>query len=336
MNQHSGIPKLASNNNSVPKIDTTSSSGITLAINAASKAENSSVTASGYFQHPITAAELTAFGLDAKGGAYFADVFGGGNSPDEMWYTQPADSRWGDLYSAYQNITPVVAMLTVQSATIKEITSAPQVIATQNFSNTSSSPANFNCGVTLEVSATAETNWSSTVSYDVTQTISYELSFLGSGAGGETSFSFSEQFGQGGSQSNSVTLGQSSGLDVTLQPGQSVVAELTVSQGTMLIDVVYQLSLSGGVFGTFESPYTWPNESSYGSHYIWMDGNVNDLFNAANVPSVVTVSETISVGFFTNSTVTLTDSTTGAIIRRLRGGETRGPVVQKLDAVEAA
>jgi hypothetical protein len=213
--------------------------GITLAINAASTAADSSVSATGFYQHPITSDELTAFGLDTKGAQYFADVFGGGNSPDEMWYTQPADSRWGDLYSDYPDVKPVVTNLSVQSATVREITSQPQIIATQTFSNNSSLPAHYNCGVTMDVATTTETNWSTTVSYDVTQTVSYEMSFLGAGVSGETSFSFSQEFGQGGSQSTSVTLGQSAGLDVNLDPGQSVIAELSVSQGTMIIDVVY-------------------------------------------------------------------------------------------------
>jgi hypothetical protein len=102
----------------------------------------------------------------------------------------------------------------------------------------------------------------------------------------------------------------------------------------MIIDVVYQLTLSGGVFGTFESPYTWPNDQSYGSHYIWMVGDVNSVLNAGNAAQVVTVTETISIGFFANSTVTLSNPTTGAVIRRVQGGGIRGPIEQQPEAVE--
>lgn len=310
--------------------------GITLSINAASTVENSSLIATGYYQHPITTDEIVAFGLGTNGPSYFAAVFGGGNSPDQVWYTQPANSRWGDLYASYPQIIPVAATLSVQGATIREITSSPQIIAQQTFSNNSSHIGNYNCGVTMEVSTTAETSWSTTVGYDITQTISYELSFLGAGAGGETSFSFSQEFGEAGSQSNTVTLGQSTGLDVTLNPGESVVAELSVSQGTMTIDVVYQLVLTGGVFGTFDSPYTWPNQPDYGSHYIWMIGDVNAILYAGGAAQVVTVTETISVGFFTNSTVSLTNPSTGEVIRRVRGGDMQGQVAPKPRVVETA
>lgn len=295
-----------------------SAPGITLSINAASTQQNSSVIATGYVQHAVTSDDLAAFGLDTNGAQYFADVFGGGNSPDEMWWTQPANSRWGDLYAAYPQIKPPMATLSVQSATVTEITSTPQILASQTFTNNSSKPATMNCGVVMEVSTTAETSWSSTVTYEVSQSVSYEMSFLGSGASGETSFSFSQEFGQGGSTSNTSTLGQSTGLTVELTPGQSVIAELTASQGTMVIDVVYQLTLSGGVFGTFESPYQWPNDSSYGSHYIWMVYDVNSLLNAGNAPQVLTVTETITVGFFANSSATLTDPTTAKVIARTR------------------
>ena len=223
--------------------------GITLYINAASTVENSSITALGYFQHPVTSSELAAFGLD--NGNYFAALFGGSNGPDQMWYTDPADSRWGNLYDAYPQISPVIATLSVQSATITEITSQPQIIAKQTFTNSLSTPVTVQAGTTMEVSTTSETNWSSSMSYEVGQTITYDLSFLGSGAGGETSFSFSEEFGQGGSQSNTSTLGQNMAVQVVLAGGETVVAELTASQGTMNVELVYQLTLTGGCFGTF-------------------------------------------------------------------------------------
>lgn len=308
--------------------------GITLSINATSEQANSTVQASGYYQHPITTNELVAFGLATNGGNYFAAVYGGGNGPDELYYTQPTDCRWGDLYAHYPQVTPVVTTVSVQSATITEITSNPQIIATQQFVNSSSRPAEYDCGVTIDVATSVETNWSTTLSYDITQTVSYEMSFLGSGASGETSFSFSEEFGQGGSSSNTVTLGQNTGLEVTLDPHQSVTAELTVSQGTMNIEVVYQVTLAGGVFGTFDSPYTWPNYPSYGAHYIWWDTDINGMLNAGGAAQVLTVTETISVGFFTNSTVTLSDSTTGQVVRRVRGGETLGRAVPQLEAVD--
>jgi hypothetical protein len=310
--------------------------GITLSINAAATVGESSLVATGYYQHPITSNELALFGLNAHGGNYFASVFGGGNAPDEMWYTQPANSRWGDLYSDYPDNLPVTATVSVASATIQDITSNPEIISSQTFSNESGKAGVFNCGVTMDVATSAETSWSRTVTYDVTQTVSYELSFLGAGAGGETSFSFSQQFGEGGTQSNSITLGQSSGLSVELEPGQSVVAELSVSQGTMTIEVVYQITLTGGVFGTFESPYTWPNSpgNGYGSHYIWMVYDVNDVLSSGSAPQVITVTETIAVGFFTNSVVTLTDPTTGNVIRHVRSGALPGLMKDELKALE--
>lgn len=312
--------------------------GITLSINAASTVENSSLIATGYYQHPITSNELTLFGLDSNGGSYFATAYGGGNAPDEMWYTQPANSRWGDLYADFPQILPVTATLSVQSATIREITSNPQIINRQTFTNTSTKGALFDCGVTMEVENTTETSWSSTVTYDITQTISYELSFMGAGAEGETSFSVSQEFGEGGSQSNSVTLGQSTGLSVFLEPGESVVAELTGSQGTMIIDVVYQVTLTGGLFGTFDSPYAWPNPppNCGGSHYIWMLGDVNSMLYGAGASQVATVNETISVGFFTNSTVTLTNPTTGKVVRSVRCGKMPSEIAQKVETLERA
>lgn len=176
--------------------------------------------------------------------------------------------------------------------------------------NGSSKPGLYNCGVAQEVRVTAESSWSDTTTIEVGQSISYGISFLGSGAEGETSFSFSQASENGGSESETVTLGMSSGVEVLLDPGQSVTAELSASKGTMKVLVTYQLSLSG---------WTAMNYSDrYQGHHLWgMD--LNNVMSAGKIPTTITLTETVEVGFFANSSINIVDSEGVQIARGVAG-----------------
>ncbi|MBB5863671.1 follicular epithelium yolk protein subunit [Xanthomonas sp. 3058] len=267
---------------------------ISVGINAGPAASSSSVVATGTIQHVISDAERTAFNIqDAALKSAIATYFG--EAPDDAYVCSP--TPWGDLYQTY-GWPQVQTLFSVVSATVLGVTSEPAVVASQIFENFSSVPADFNCGITQEVSVTTESNWSETSTVEVGQTISYDISFLGSGAGGETSLSYSQSWEKGGSESQSVTLGTSSGITVTLQPNQSVEAELTASRGKLTVQIVYQLTLSG---------YTAINYGdTYKDHHFWAL-DINAVMAAAGSPTSITTTETIEIDFYANSKIVLKD-----------------------------
>jgi hypothetical protein len=268
---------------------------ITISINAGQDQKSSSVTASGSVQHIITPSERTAFKIeDAALKAAVAKSLGQfGRAPDDAYLHSP--TPWNDLYATY-GWPQVQTLLAVQSATILGITSNPEIIATKNFKNTSSVPGTYHCDITQEVSSTHESNWSDTSAVEISQTISYEISFLGSGGGGETAFSYTETWEKGGSDSESVTLGTSSGVDVELQPGEEVDAELTASRGELKVQIVYQLSLAGDVAANFSKRWA--------GHHFWAY-DVNSVMAAAGYPTTITSTQTITVGFYSSSSIVL-------------------------------
>lgn len=279
---------------------------ISIAINAGADESSSSVVATGSIQHIITPTEVAAFGIEdgpLKGaiGAYLGRV------PDDAFLCSP--TPWGDLYSSY-GWPQVQTLMTVQSATVQEVTSSPTIIASQVFHNPSSKPALCNCAVNQEVSVTAESSWSDTTTIEVGQSISYGISFLGSGAQGETSFSFSQASEIGGSESEIVTLGTNAGVEVLLDPGQSVTAELSASKGTLKVLVTYQLSLSGWTASNYSDRYR--------DHHFW-GIEVNGVMSAGNIPTTITLTETIEVGFYANSSITVVDSAGAQIARSVAG-----------------
>ncbi|HEX8834273.1 MAG TPA: hypothetical protein VF719_08730 [Abditibacteriaceae bacterium] len=285
---------------------------ISISISAGPDAASSSVTATGYVQHIITDSERTAFNIQDASLKNAVNTFFG-EAPDDAFLCSP--TPWGDLYATY-GWPQVQTQLSVQSATIIGVTSDPVIVATQIFENQSSVPADFNCGITQEVSVTAETNWSESSEVAVGQTISYDISFLGSGAGGETSLSFTETWESGGSESESVTLGTSSGVSVTLQPGQSVESQLTASQGKLMVQIVYQLSIiAGGVTAVNYS-------DTYQGHHFWAL-DLQGTMNSVALPISITTTETIEVDFYANSKIVLV-TPQGETLKTIPMGATAG------------
>lgn len=281
---------------------------ITIGINAGPDAASSSVTATGSIQHIITDSERSAFNIqDAALKSAVNTYFG--SAPDDAYVCSP--TPWNDLYSTY-GWPQVQTYLTVQSATILGVTSTPTILGKQSFQNTSNQTASFNCGITQEVGVTAETNWSNTSAVEIGQSISYGVSFLGAGAEGETSMSFSQTWEQGGSQSETVTLGMSSGVSVDLAPGQAVEAELTASRGTLTVQVVYQLTLSGDTAINYGDTFK-------GHHFWGLD--INAVMSAAGYPTTITTTETITVAFYANSRIVVSNPTAGVVAAFVGGAK---------------
>jgi hypothetical protein len=231
--------------------------GITVSIVAGTDAAHSSVNATGSVQHIITDKEVGSFGIQDGAlknaiGKYF------GKNPNDAYLHSP--TPWNDLYKTY-GWAEVQTVLVVQSAQLTGITSEPVVVATKSFTNQSSKKATFDASISDQVSNTTESNWSSTNSIEVGQKITYNVGFLGTGGGGETSMTYNHTWGQGGSESKSVTVGSSSGVSVELDPGESIEAQLTASRGVMKVRITYKAYLTGNTAinynPTFKDHHFW-------------------------------------------------------------------------------
>ena len=270
-------------------------SGLTVHVVAGNTVGASSVSVTGSVQHVITDQEVSSFGLtDAalKGavGKYF------GQNPDDAFLH--SSTPWGDLYKTY-NWPQVQTVLTVASATITGITSEPQIIAQQSFQNHSNVEGSFNVHVSTSVSTTTETNWTETSTISISDQITYTVGVPAEESLSEAvTMSYSQAFGQGGSQSTSTTVGADQAVTVELKPGESVNAELTASKGVMNIRIVYKAVLMGDVAINYSGTYK--------GHHFW-GLNLPSVMAAAGISNSMTITEDIEVGFFTNSSVTLSN-----------------------------
>lgn len=274
--------------------------GISISIVAGEDENASSVNASGSVQHIITDDERSTFGVTDAGlkkavGEYF------GKKPNDAYLHSP--TPWGDLYKTY-GWKQVQTLLVVQKAEILGITSEPVIVKTQKFENNSSNKGTFNVSISETVQDTTTSSWSTGGTLTVGQKFEYKVKFLGTGGGGETSLSYSQSWGIGGSESKSTTVGSSSAVSVELDPGEAVTAELTASRGVMKVRIHYNAYLIG------QSAVNY--NPTFKGHHFW-GLPIGSVMNGGGLTNSVKSTEDIEIGYYSNSKVELKDSKTGEL-----------------------
>jgi hypothetical protein len=254
------------------------------------KIETSSVLASGEDAHVITDTEVVTFGIPDEQLKKAVESFFG-KKPNDAFLRSP--TPWGDLYKTY-TWEQVTVHLRPTEAGITGINSTPVVLKTQTFKNNSSKPATFDVSISDQVSEGVESNWSQTIGVSVSQSVSYGTKFVG----GETSITFNAEFQKGGSKSRTVSVGQTSGVTVNLDPGQSVKAVLSASRGSMTVRVVFEAYLSG-INAVNYNP-------TFRDHHFWALG-INGVRQAVSLPDTFRIFNDIEVGYFSDGDITLED-----------------------------
>jgi hypothetical protein len=274
--------------------------GIEISIIAGHDESASSVHASGTVQHLITDEERTTFKLGDKQlkdavKSYF------GKSPNDAYLHSP--TPWNDLYKRY-NWPQVQMVLVVQSAEILGITSQPVMVKTQEFKNSSSQKATFNVAISESVNNTTSSNWSTGGTLSIGQKFSYGVKFLGAGAEGETSISYSQSWGVGGQESESITVGSSSGVSVELDPNEAVIAELSASRGVMKVRIRYKAYLIGSTAINY-------NPTFKGHHFFSL--GIGGPMAANGISNSIESTEDIEIGYYSNSKIELKDKLNGEL-----------------------
>lgn len=253
-----------------------------------------SATAYGTEVHTISDTDLSTFGLSGDSlkqavGAY------AGREPNDAFVRSP--TPWDDLYTRYswKQVTTTIRPI---SAEVIDQEVEPVIVAEVPFNNTSSQPATFDASANQEVRNTASTEWSETGSFSFGQTLKYEVEFLGTGGGGETSFGFSREWGESGEESQTIVVGVRSGVSVELEPGEVVYTTIRASRGSMLVKVTYLATVDGYIAANYDP--------THNDHHFWAY-DVNGVLRAQGLPTQRTVEQTIEVGYFFDSYVETSD-----------------------------
>ncbi|CAH0403638.1 unnamed protein product [Chilo suppressalis] len=218
-----------------------------------------------------------------------------GKRPDDAYLRSP--TPWGDLYQSY-GWSQVTRTLIPKKATILGIVSQPTIVMQQIFENNSSKPATFNVGISQEVANTVSSSWSKGGSLSIGQEINYSFDIEVASGGGSTSIDYTNSWGESTEKSETVTVGASTAMDILLQPGQSVMAQLHATKGTIKIEVEYEASLSGDTAINYSSPYQ-------GHHFWALD--VGAVMSSGGISNRLVSRETIEIGFYSQSSVSVQD-----------------------------
>ena len=271
--------------------------GINVSIVAGHDPSASSISASGSVQHIITDAERNLFGLADKQlkaavKAYY------GKEPNDVFLHSP--TPWSDLYKTYK-WQQVQLVMAAQSAEVLDITSEPVIVKSQEFENNSSRPATFTVGISESVTNTSTSSWSKGGSISIGEKVSYGISIKGFEGKGETSLSYTQTWGVGGTESRSVTVGSTSGVTIELQPGEGIIAELSASRGVMKARIWYIAYLTGCTALNYYPPYK-------GHHFYCFP--IQKVMAAKKITNAISSTEDIEIGYYSNSKIELRDMLT--------------------------
>src|SRR6218665_3277641 len=219
-------------------------SGLVITINAGATVEESSVSATGENVNIITDSERVSFGIGRDDDLKRAVEKYFGQWPNDAFLHSP--TPWGDLYKTY-GWSQVQRVLRPVRAQILDITSKPTILASKTLKNESNHTATFTKSISEQVTDSVSTQWSNSSKISYEQSIHYEVSFMGTGGGGEIKFGFEQDWSKSdtASRPKSTTVGTESGVSVELKPGESAVVELSASSEALRVRITYAAYLRG-------------------------------------------------------------------------------------------
>ncbi|MNE42765.1 hypothetical protein D3C80_1369130 [compost metagenome] len=199
-------------------------------------------------------------------------------------------------------------VLEVESAKITEISSQPEIVSDFELTNPSSFKGEFIGQITHNKTHTLSSSRSNGGELEVGQKLTYKVEALGSGVGGETSVRFAANWSKETVTTDSINLGTLGRVQVTLEPGQSVIAQLSASAGTIKARVRYKAFLKGDTLVHYDQQYN--------GHYFWFR-NIQIPMYVANIENSIEVVEDIEIGYYSRFVVRLIDKKSGDLMQAI-------------------
>jgi hypothetical protein len=187
----------------------------------------------------------------------------------------------------------------VKKAEVVSLDFKPVALVTNQYENRRGTlPISHRASLTFGTSLSATTHWNVTSKIAIKQKIKYEVGFLGTGAGGETSMAFETGHGQGASESRASTITTTNMAIFSIDPGQTVKAELSASKGVLRIRITYVSYLEGDVYYDYADTHE--------GHHRWAEP-IADVMASGGLPNAIESSEIVEIGFYANAKVIVED-----------------------------
>jgi hypothetical protein len=264
---------------------------IDISILAGLDADTSKVSAIGRVTDLISDKERDLFGVTDK--ALIALIGADrGKDPDEVHLR---NHRFFDQYGWPKTHR----VFEVKKAEVVSLDFKPVALVTNHYENRRGKlPVSHNATLTFGTSLSATTQWNVTSKIAIDQKIKYEVGFLGTGGGGETSISFETGYGQGASETRASTITSTNMASFSVDPGQTVKAVLSASKGVLRVKITYRSYLEGDVYYDYAEAYE--------GHHRWAEP-IADVMANGGLPNAIESSEIVEIGFYANAKVIVED-----------------------------
>lgn len=267
---------------------------IKIDINAGHDAGSSSVSFEGDEIELISDEDRKAFNLsDSK----MLDAIGvlQGQRPGKLYMRDhPHFAQYG--WSETQRV------LNVKSTKVLSLEVKPVALISNSYENMrGDKPTTHTATLAYSAALSKASTWKVGTKISVAQKISYKIGVPSNEVGGETSFGLESSFGVGGTETRTSTITTTNAVNLVLDPGQAATAVLSASQGTLRIQVEYDVYLQGRVHYSYDYPVD--------GHYHWSQ-DTDDLLTQMGVANHQTVTEILEIGFYSDAKVTVRDTET--------------------------
>lgn len=172
-------------------------------------------------------------------------------------------------------------------------------------SNTSSVTTTQTVDLEYTQESSATDSWSTEQAVGIDESISFEYRFMGS----DTTLSYEQTWGQTESHTYSDAITTKISTNVTLEPGQQVIAKLIIVQNAMRIKIQYLSKVNGDATANYNPPFL-------DHHFYRMPASKLPEYIGLTSSSCLT-EEIIDVKFFSTAFVQTEDFETGKVISRI-------------------
>ncbi|KFE69441.1 hypothetical protein [Hyalangium minutum] len=269
-------------------------------IQASKNFNQCTASATGLEIHTITGTEQQAFGLYGDG-LYQAIRAIMGARPDTVWLYDPtmggadhtSDKSYNYCYDKF-GWSPVTTTLRAISAVPVGLSTSPVIVNHTQWDNKTDHVVNYSAGLSAQESETVSHSWTNSDKVSFGGKIAIKIGIKGFEGGGDATFNYEQSWSDTKTESKTITVGTNASAQSEVPAHTTETAYLFSTLGSALYRVTYQATLSGAVAYQYES---WYN----GHRYYAVD--VNYVLATMGVPNTVTITEDISVGFYSDASI---------------------------------
>ncbi len=182
--------------------------------------------------------------------------------PDQTWARSPATWYKEDMFIKYGH-TPININLSFDSGRVVKSSTTPEAVQKTILKNDSSKRGTFHTDLTIQKTDTLSSTFDQSSALTAEFKIGLEIVIVTV----ETSFRYTNTWGESHTTTKSKTLGSTAGVSIELDPGQAVEVSLIATRSLKTIEIVYNAWLSDMFTIAYNDKYDYNNNNN--KHNIW-------------------------------------------------------------------